>query len=260
VDAGGRMGRVTALLAFVAAAVPATAAAQSPSVPSWEANVLAAARYAETRSGIESSALVDTRGRLHGRAVSRVYRSASVLKAMLLVAYLSRPSVRSRELTARERGLLAPMIRWSANEPATYLVRLLGRRALNRVAARGGMRHFRLDARWGFSEITAQGQARFFRRIDRLVPERHRPYARRLLATVVPAQRWGIPPARPAGWRIFLKGGWGAGSGWVTHQAALLERGRRRVSVAVLTRSNPSHAYGTHTIEGIARRLLRGLR
>ena len=76
----------------------------------------------------------------------------------------------------------------------------------------------------------------------------------------MPSQRWGIPPAKPAGWRIFLKGGWGAGTGWVTHQAALLERGERRISLTILTRDNPSHAYGTRTIEGVARRLLRGVR
>ena len=40
------------------------------------------------------------------------------------------------------------------------------------------------------------------------------------------------------------------------HQAALLERGSRKVAVAVLTRQNPSETYGHDTIRGIAKRLL----
>ena len=257
------MGRLALALAPLVAALaaPSAVAQTPPARPDWAANVAAAKRYAAARAGRESFALVDETGRLRGRLVSRVYPSASVLKAMLLVAYLNERSVRGRALRADERNRLEPMIRWSANEPATEFVRLLGRRPLDRLALHGGMDHFRLVVSpWGYSEITARGQARYFRRIFRLTASRHRPYARQLLNTVVPAQRWGIPPAKPPGWRIYLKGGWGIGTGWITNQVALLERGRRRVSLAVLTRDNPSHTYGTDTIEGIASRLLRGLR
>jgi hypothetical protein len=73
----------------------------------------------------------------------------------------------------------------------------------------------------------------------------------------VRSQRWGIPPKVPSGWRVFFKGGWGSGTGRVTHQSALLQDGRLRISIAVLTEWNPSHAYGTRTIRGIAARLLR---
>jgi hypothetical protein len=240
---------------LVSAACTGSAAAQN-----WAANVEAASRYAETRAGAESFAVVNETGRMRGRLKGRVFRSASVLKAMLLVAYLNEPSVRGRALRADERARLGPMIRWSANDPATYFVRLLGPRPLNQLARRAGMTRFKLAARWGFSEITARDQAQFFKQIDLLVPKRHRAYARGLLSSIVSSQRWGIPPAKPARWRIFFKGGWGSATGWVTHQVALLQRGDRRVSVAILTRSNPSHTYGTETIRGIAIRLLRGLR
>jgi Beta-lactamase enzyme family len=241
--------------AALAVAAPAAAA------PDWRANVLAAERYAQARSGLEAFALVDGTGKLRGRLRDRVYPSRSVLKAMLLVAYLNRPSVRARALSSDERNLLEPMIRWSANEPATYLVRLMGHRPLNRLARRAGMTRFRLViSPWGRSEITARDQALFFRRVDLLVPERHRTYARRLLASIVPSQRWGIPPAVPRGWHVYFKGGWGSGTGWHTHQVALLRLGKRRVSVAILTQGSPTFAYGAATIRGIAARLLRGLR
>jgi hypothetical protein len=45
----------------------------------------------------------------------------------------------------------------------------------------------------------------------------------------------------------------------VDHQVALLRRGQRRVSVAILTTSSPSHAYAKETLRGAAARLLRGL-
>lgn len=249
------------VVACAAAALVVASPASAQARPDWPANVSAAARYAETRAGAESFAVVTERGRVRGRHIERVYPSASVLKAMLLVAYLNRPAVRGRELNERERGLLGPMIRRSANEPASYFVRLLGHRPLNRLARRAAMKHFRLViSPWGLSEITAEDQARYFSRIDLLTPSRHRAYARRLLATVVPSQRWGIPPVKPERWKILFKGGWGSGTGWVTHQVALLERGERRVSLAILTRRNPSHTYGTETVRGLAARLLRGLR
>jgi hypothetical protein len=256
----GRVARA-ALAAVVAVTCVAAGAAATRAEPParWNANVAAAAAYAERREGSISFAVADERGRLRGRLASRVYPVRERPEGDAPRRVLNRPSVRARDLADDERALLGPMIRRSANAPASSLVRLLGARPLDRLAARAGMEHFRLRSPGGRSEITARGQARFFRRIDGLSADRHRAYARGLLAGVVPSQRWGIPPAKPPGWRIFLKGGWGSGTGWVTHQAALLERGDRRISLAILTRANPSHAYGVETIEGVARRLLRNV-
>jgi hypothetical protein len=81
----------------------------------------------------------------------------------------------------------------------------------------------------------------------------------RLLRSIVPSQRWGIAQAAPRHWRLYFKGGWGSGRGLLDHQAALLERGHRRVAVAIMTQSDGSHAYGKATLRGLAARLLRGL-
>ena len=80
-----------------------------------------------------------------------------------------------------------------------------------------------------------------------------------LLNRIVPRQRWGVARAAPQGWGLFFKGGWGSGRGLVDHQVALLTRGKQRVAVAVLTHGSPNHTYATRTLEGVFRRLLRGL-
>jgi hypothetical protein len=225
----------------------------------WAPDVKAAKAYARERRGIEAFA-VRTPDRHWGYRARRTFPSASVLKAMLLVAYLRQRSVRDRPLRAAEKRLLEPMIRRSANAPASVLVTRLGARRLNRLARHAGMRRFTpVTGIWGLSRIDAEDQARFFLQIDRLVPARHRRYALHLLASVIPRQRWGIARVAPAGWRLFFKGGWGSGSGLVDHQVALLTRGGERVSVAILTYADGSHAYGKRTLRGIARRLLRGL-
>jgi len=61
----------------------------------------------------------------------------------------------------------------------------------------------------------------------------------RLLATIVLGQRWGIGKARPDGWRLYFKGGWGDGANIPDHQVALLTYGTHRVAVAVLSTGNP---------------------
>jgi hypothetical protein len=234
------------------------AAALLAGAPAWSPDTEAAAAFARTRPGAVSYSVRTPCGEW-GRAQDRVFPSASLLKPLLLVAYLRRPGVRSRALTRRERALLGPMIRRSANEPANELVVRLGAAAIERAARRAGLRRFRLRSPWGVSDITARDQARFWLRIDRRVPPRHRAYARALLGGVVPAQSWGVADVAPRGWRLYFKGGWGRGGGWAHHQSALLTRGPERVSLSILTRDQGSHAAGTATLRGIARRVLRGL-
>jgi hypothetical protein len=220
--------------------------------------VQAAAKYAGGRLG-EISFAVRTERRLYGVDVRRTVPSASVLKAMLLVAYLREPRVRDRPLRKADLDLLEPMVRWSDNVAATRVRDIVGNDGLVRLARRVGMRAFSPAAIWGLSPIDAADQTLFFLHIERFVPRRHRATAMRLLSSIVPSQRWGIARVRPPGWALYFKGGWGSGSGAVDHQAALLKRGQRRLSVAILTTNSPSHAYGKETLRGVAGRLLRGL-
>ena len=201
-------------------------------------------------------------GRKWGYHSERVVRSASVVKAMLLVAYLNEGSVRHRRLSAEDRELLDPMIERSDNGAADRVYELVGPARLRRLARRAHMRRFAVGPAgyWGGSQICADDQARFFLHIDQLVVPKHRPAALRLLRSITPDQRWGVGRVRlPRGWKLYFKGGWGSGTGAVDHQIALLERGAQRVSVAVLTTDDPSHEYGKETLRGIFARLLHTL-
>ena len=110
------------------------------------------------------------------------------------------------------------------------------------------MRRFVPNPVWGGSQVTARDQARFFFRIRGLVPKRHRSYALGLLRRVVPAQRWGIPRSKPAGWRLHFKGGWVPDDdGWRVHQAALLRQGHRKLAIAVLARAPASDTARTRS-------------
>jgi hypothetical protein len=246
----------SALLLAGLAAPPAGASAPPAG---WQPGMTAARAYAASRAGDVSFA-VRTERRAWSWRGTTPYRSASVVKGMLLVAYLRRADVRGRALRAGERALLGPMVRVSDNRAADAIHGRVGLAALSALGRRAGMRAFAPHPVWGGSTITAADQARFFLRVDRLVPRRHRAYAMALLRGVTPAQRWGIAAAVPAGWRIAFKGGWGRGvTRQVDHQAALLTNAGLRVSIAVLTADNPSAGYGAATQEGVAARLLRGL-
>jgi beta-lactamase class A len=215
--------------------------------------------YANTRTGHVRFA-VRTQDRLWASHGSETVPSASVLKAMLLVAYLNKQGVRDRALTKSDLRLIGPMIRRSDNTAASRVFALVGPAGVYEVARHAKMRRFSLQpAWWGRSRIDAADQARFFLHIDARVVPRHRATALHLLSTIVPEQRWGVGRVRPRGWRLYFKGGWGAGTGAVDHQVALLRRGDRRVSVAVLTTGSPTHAYAKQTLRGVFARLLYGL-
>ncbi len=149
---------------------------------------------------------------------------------------------------------LTSMITVSDNDAASAIYRRVGAAGLYAVARAAKMKRFRDVGHWSDAQLTAADQARLFYRIDRLVPATHRRFARRLLSSIVAAQRWGIAPvAARRGFKAFFKGGWRTA---LTHQVALLEKGGRRLSLAVLTSGEPSMAYGEQTIAGIAVRVL----
>jgi hypothetical protein len=212
--------------------------------------VARARAWALGRAGVPAFAVLDQDGRLRGLRLRVRYPSASVVKAMLLVAELRH--LGTRRVPRAERALLEPMIRVSDNKAGEAVYDQVGRTGLEAVARRAGMRDFSVPFLFD-AQLTAADVVRFFLRIDRLVPRAHRAYARALLSSIVPAQSWGIAPVgRRRRYRVFFKGGWRTG---ITHQVALLERDGRRVALAVLTRS-PRLAYGEATIAGIATRVL----
>jgi hypothetical protein len=218
--------------------------------------IKAAQRFARSRQGTVAFAVLDAKSdRVRGLNRTMRFRSASVVKAMMLVSVLRRAGKRS--LTQAERALLWPMITRSDNDAASAVYAQIGNEGLYRVARAAGMKKFSPSPVWGTSQITAADQVRFFLRIDKLVPRAHRRYARHVLSSITEEQRWGIAPvARRKHLKAFFKGGWVPG---ITHQVALLERrrGGNRVAIAVLTRDGPSMGYGEATIERIASRLLR---
>lgn len=225
----------------------------------WQPGVADAEAFARTRRGGVSFAVRTECGEW-GRRQDAHVPSASVLKAMLLVAYLQRGGVRDAPLARDQKALLDPMIRRSDNLAATKVFNIIGPSRLQRDAEGWGMKAFRVSAfPWGMSQVTARDQARFWLHIDRRLPARHRAYGLTLLRTIVPSQRWGVGQARSDGWTLHFKGGWGSGTGAVDHQVALLTRGDQRVSLAVMTTAQGTHAYGKATLRGMAKRLLKGL-
>jgi hypothetical protein len=247
-------------LAVTCQLVPTAAGGAEPSSRArhhWHPDIAAAQRYAQHRAGEVAFATIDQRGRFRGYRVRDTAPAASVFQAMLLAAFLRKRH--DRGLSRHDRRLLAPMIRRSDSYAATIVRDIVGVRRIKRLARVVGMRDFRYHPVWGLSETSPRDQVRFLYRLQRFVPKRHRTYDRWLLSHVVRPQRWGIGRVVPRGWKLFLKGGWGSGSGRVDHQVALLKRGRKRVALAIFTEFNPSHAYGKRTLRGAARRLLAGL-
>lgn len=235
------------------------AASPPAAARSWQPDVSAAISYARTRAG-EVSFAVRTERRVWAWRPTRTVPSASVLKAMLLVAYMDDPRVRYRPLNAADHRLIDPMIERSDNTAATDVLAFVGPAGVYGVAHRAGMLRFSLDpVIWGLSQIDAADQARFFLHVDREVVPRHRAAAMRLLASVTPSQRWGIGQLRLPGWQLYFKGGWGSGSGAVEHQVVLLRHGSVRLALAVLITSSPSHEYAKRTLRDVFRALLRGV-
>jgi len=222
-----------------------------PLVPTARAR-RAAFTWAARRAGQVAVAVVDSRGHLYGYRAWRPYLSASVVKAMLLVAYLRT----HKSVSAAMRFALTRMIVSSDNDAADAVYRSVGPRGLTHLARTAHMHGFHASSSWIVCRITAADMARFFRDMERYLPPRHRRFANQLLSHISAYQRWGIPvAAEPRGYRVYFKPGW-LGAWVLASEAGRLERGRVCLGLAVLTDDNPTSTYGRDTIAGVTARLL----
>ena len=224
----------------------------------FASRIAAARRYLAGRRGYTSFAVVDSEGRASGVHVHTRFVSASVVKAMLLVAYLRKLSARHQGLDSGSRSILYPMIHVSDNNAATSVYRRVGDGGLYGLAHRVGMTDFSVSGFWANAQISAADQARFFFRIDGLVPRRFLGYARGLLAGIAGYESWGIPHIARPRWHVLFKGGWRGTGARSAGAPGGTTRAARARSLAVMTDGDPSMGYGISTIQGITAHLVGG--
>jgi Beta-lactamase enzyme family len=218
--------------------------------------VQAAARYLAARAGHNAFAVVDDRGDVAGLDAYQRFSAASVVKSMMLVAYLQMLAADRRALDRESEALLYPMIHSSDNAAASAVLAAIGQRRLDDVARQAGMRDYeRAHGWWAFTQVSAADLARFFYVEDSLIPRDFVGYADRLESTIEASQSWGVPAVARPEFAVYFKGGWLPEEG-VVNQAARLARPGITFAVALLSSGGPSMAYGEQTIAGVTLRLL----
>jgi len=222
--------------------------------------------YLASRGGHTALAVVDSEGRMSGAHIHDRFITGSVVKAMLLVAYLRRlDALHQHYIDSFSASFLFPMINVSDNNAATQCWSIVGNGGLYAVARAAGMTDFSVDTgaswggEWGAALLSAADQAKFFFEMDHLVPREFVGYARFLLSHISGADTWGIPTiARPLGYTVFFKAGWRPSPYiFLVHQIARLEGHHRTFSMAVMTDGDPDMGYGINTIQGVTAVLLR---
>src|SRR5205085_11607201 len=133
------------------------------------------------------------------------------------------------------------MIHVSDNHAATTIWQRVGDGRLYDLAHAARMTEFSIVGIWANARISAADQARFFFKLDKLLPDEFRGFARWLLANISGSQSWGIPAVARPYWYVMFKGGWrSTGIGQLVHQVARLEHAPRTWTLAVMADGAPS--------------------
>jgi Beta-lactamase enzyme family len=193
-------------------------------------------------------------------SASRHFDSASTVKATILAALLHKRMEEHRSLSSRERQLATEMITESDNDAASDLWDDVGRASMQHFLDLAKMTQTILGAGpyWGLTQITARDETLLLGVLTTkksILSATARDYELRLMASVIPDQRWGVSAGTTAGVTVHLKNGWLPlpSGGWVINSIGCFAGPDRYYSIVVLTDGNPSMDYGIATIEDVAR-------
>jgi len=214
----------------------------------------AAREWISGRDGDVAFAVVDTNGaEAGGYRQHEPFQLASLAKAVMLVASLRDDPTPD----ATTQATLTKMITESDNGAASTIFGQVGAKGMRAVAKDAGMQDYEQGSGWVDTRASAWDEAHFFSLLESLVPAAGHSLARRLLSSVIPIQRWGIPAAAgPAGWTSYFKGGWIGMDNKLMVQAAWLEKGKQMWALAVMSDENPTRSYGWDTQKGVTGLLL----
>jgi len=193
------------------------------------------------------------------------FPSASVVKVIILGTLLRELQARHQHIGPGQAALARIMITQSDNHAATVLWNDVGPARLQGFLTAAGMNHTVLDPDgfWGMTLVNAHDEMVLLRLLvtpNKVLDRASRAYALRLMASVIPAQRWGVPAGAPANVTVHVKNGWlPVPSLWVINSIGDFTQAAGAYSIAVLTRDNPSMAYGVDTVERVASPVNRGL-
>ncbi len=191
------------------------------------------------------------------------YDSASVVKTIILATLLNK---RQREhlslLSARERHLAREMIIESDNDAATALWDQDGMKNLAYFLRAAGMGDTQLNPAWGLTQITAQDETVLLRNIllrpNTVLNTHAQGYELKLMAEVIPSQRWGVSASTPRAFTLHIKNGWAplpsVSSPWWVNSTGAFTTGNpaRDYTIVILTHGNADETTGVTTIEDIA--------
>ncbi|WP_424215967.1 hypothetical protein ACN20G_27870 (plasmid) [Streptomyces sp. BI20] len=194
------------------------------------------------------------------------FNTASVVKSHILAATLLKAQDEKRELTAFELRQVVPMIRQSANEPATALWPGVGRDAgMKKAYERFGMTETSpgtLD-RWGLTTTTVRDQLRFLEMLhspDSPLNETSRAYQLNLMSTLDKDQiEGGVHTIADPGSTYAAKDGWLPRSQtglWVINSIGRLPVSGRLLDIVVLSQDQRSQDAGVQQGEKMLRAVM----
>lgn len=207
-------------------------------------------RAARSRWGIVGIAVHDTKtGEVWQNEFAHIpIRSASIIKAAILLAFLDAKKGNPASLTEKERADAEAMIRRSDNNATTRFWKALGGgRVMDWMHRACGTRDARVapenSAWWGYSLVTTADMATILAgaAAHRLVTPVACDYLLSEMRQVDPTQRWGVPEGSPTPARVAVKNGWYGEEDekvWRIHSLGVVPVGDdpNRLVVAILTR------------------------
>ena len=200
-------------------------------------------------------AVADERGGVSGLEPNRTFLSASLTKAMLLVALLRRPRRGADRVRAQSLGY---MIRLSDNASADRIYARVGNEGLFEVARRAGMSEVRGLRPLGERDGDTRRPGALLPRGRPLVPRARAPRSRARCSRPCRLSRRGAcrtPPGRVGARSSRAAGARRTTASWCTSRRCSSEAARR-VALAVMTTRRPRHGLRREDDRGGDRRLL----
>ncbi|HUB39151.1 MAG TPA: serine hydrolase [Streptosporangiaceae bacterium] len=160
------------------------------------------------------------------------------------------------------------MITQSSNNAATALWQDVGMTGMQRFLNKAGMRHTVLNEAWGLTDITAKDELTLLHRLTspgKPLGKYSRAYVLRLMAQVIPAERWGVPAGAPSGVTVHVKNGWlpyPQADDWNINSIGAFTGKHISYQIVILTgpaADGQTESYGIQTVQAAAQAINRQL-